>query len=304
MIFIVYSQLNRAMLRISGARFGLLFTQIAVGALFAASACHATLIYGLRSDAGDTQSIVSFLASNPAVIQTAHTISGLPVGERLSGLTFNPDDGTLYSLAGFPLNGRLLRVNPFNGVVTEIGNFGSVFTGVLGGTTANIAIFPVGAGGRIRTFGNIVTAGVFSAQTNVLINRLTGIASRAVNDLSYVSGDTYFGIVPQLSAHAFTNPHGDALVSTLYGIDTGRQTLVRIGDVSQSGEGSINGGGLTTVYGNRTAYEHALHYRRERRRLLARWIHQALSHQPQHWRRKLPWHGRASLNVHFRNRHS
>ncbi len=218
--------------------------QLVVAALFASTPSHATLIYALRSDTCCLQSIVSFLASAPNVLQSEQTIKGTLSSETLVGLAFDPDSGVHYSIAmRNDGSSRLVSANPNNGAVAPIGslefpaavNFGD-----------NIAVFPTNTG-RIRMLTDIRLGNVVTGQMNLLTNRNTGLASRAVNDLAYVSGDLFFGEVPHIKAHAFTNPHGDALVSTLYGIDTERDTLVRIGDVSQSSEGSINGGGLTTI---------------------------------------------------------
>jgi hypothetical protein len=215
-----------------------------LGLLLTPTLSQAVIIYGLRIvESPLTQSLVTFRPESPGTFLSERTISGLNAGERAKGLTFNPDNGLLYSIGQTASSRRLLTLNPDTGIVTTLGTSGPEF---LFGET--IALFP-GDTGRIRAFNPIIEGDFITGQRNLLINRLTGVTTIASGNLEYVAGDTAFGAVPNVRALAFSNAHSDALVTTLYGIDFSRNTLVRVGDVNSSGEGSINGGDVRTIGG-------------------------------------------------------
>jgi hypothetical protein len=71
-----------------------------LGLLLTPTLSQAVIIYGLRTvESPLTQSLVTFRPESPGTFLSERTISGLNAGERAKGLTFNPDNGLLYSIA-------------------------------------------------------------------------------------------------------------------------------------------------------------------------------------------------------------
>ncbi len=63
--------------------------------------------------------------------------------------------------------------------------------------------------------------------------------------MAYVAGDPSFGANPNVVHAAYTNSQSSATVTTLFGIDSAADNLVRVGGVD--GTPSPNLGGLTTI---------------------------------------------------------
>jgi hypothetical protein len=171
-----------------------------------AASAHAQLVYGLT----DTQSLVTFDAANPGMIQSGSFLSGLASGERAIGIDFRPATGELFALGS---QNNLYTVNPGTGAATRVG---SGFADGLNGSSFGFDFNPTID--RIRV--------VSDADQNLVLNPITG-GSTLVTDLFYRAGDINEGMDPNVVGSAYTNSVAGATTTQLYGIDTGLDILVR-----------------------------------------------------------------------------
>ncbi|OAB63311.1 hypothetical protein AY599_21175 [Leptolyngbya valderiana BDU 20041] len=177
-----------------------------VAAAGLAAPAHAQLVYGLT----DTQSLVTFDASNPGTIQGGSFLSGLASGERAIGIDFRPATGELFALGS---QNNLYTINPGTGQASRVGSgFGDRLDGSSFGFDFNPTI------DRIRV--------VSDADQNLVLNPITG-GSTMVTDLFYRAGDINEGVDPNVVGSAYTNSVAGATTTQLYGIDTGLDVLVR-----------------------------------------------------------------------------
>lgn len=181
----------------------LMFTLVAAG--LSASA-HAQLVYGLT----DTQSLVTFDASNPGMIQSGAFLSGLASGERAIGIDFRPATGELFALGS---QNNLYTIDRHTGAASRVG---SGFSDRLNGSSFGFDFNPTID--RIRV--------VSDANQNLVLNPITG-GSTMATDLFYRAGDINEGMDPNVVGSAYTNSFPGATTSQLYGIDTGLDVLVR-----------------------------------------------------------------------------
>ena len=197
------------------------------------------LIYAWDIEPGGEQALVSFDASAPGTYITRVVLSGLDTDddEYIGGMDFRPADGMLYAVAtkGFSpfLRDRLVTININTGVVTSVhptNSFPSIIDPFLG-----IDFDPIAD--RLRNVG--------SSRSNRRLNPNDG--TLVVNDaaLAYVAGDPNAGMTPDVVHTAYTMSTTGPQVTTLYGIDSATNSLVRIG--GPDGDPSPNTGQLTTI---------------------------------------------------------
>ncbi len=165
-------------------------------------------------------------------------IPGLQAGEFLLGIDFRPVatnsaaaafNGVLYGLGN---SNRLYTINTTTGAATQVGAAGN-FT--LSGAAFGVDFNPVPD--RLRV--------VSQADQNIRLNPNDGTLAGTDTALAYAAGDPGFGVNPNVVGAAYTNNFGGATVTTLFGIDSGRDVLVRQGGIN--GAPSPNGGALTTI---------------------------------------------------------
>lgn len=171
-----------------------------------AASAHAQTVYGLT----DSQSLVTFDASTPGVIDGGVFLSGFASGERAIGIDFRPATGELFALGS---QNNLYTINPSTGVASRVG---SGFSDRLSGSSFGFDFNPTID--RIRV--------VSDADQNIVLNPITG-GSTLVTDLFYRAGDVNEGADPNVVGSAYTNSFPGATTSQLYGIDTGLDILVR-----------------------------------------------------------------------------
>lgn len=184
--------------------------------------------------------LISFRASDPGQLLTSVPIGQLTVGETVSSIDFRPATGELFAVTS---TNRVLRINPVTGQ--------AIVVGVALDPTAFAAGSPVGLDfnptvDRLRI--------VNGNGDNVRYNPVTSTAvTPADTDLAYLATDPNFGAIPVVSASAYNrNDNDPTTATTLFGIDTTLNLLVRQGAVDGaaadvSGGGSPNGGALTTL---------------------------------------------------------
>lgn len=202
--------------KLIGAR-GLL---AAAGLVSMTSAANADVAYGVTQQ----QRLIRFDTATPGTIDLGVAISGLASNESIQGIDFRPNQGLLYGLGS---QNNLYTINITSGAAT----FVSALSIPLDGASFGFDFNPTGPVGlRIVSntdknyrIGNPAMGGVVTQDT----------------DLAYIAGDSGFGVNPNITHVAYTNSFPGATSTTLYGIDAGRDVLVRFA--------SPNAGTLQTV---------------------------------------------------------
>jgi 3D (Asp-Asp-Asp) domain-containing protein len=174
--------------------------------------------------------LLSFNPATPSLLLGSVPISGLEAGEELVGIDFRPSTGTLIGLGD---TSRVYEVDTTTGVATEINVL--PFTPALAGTDFGMDFNPVPD--RLRV--------VSDTGQNLRLNPNTGDVANDVV-LTYAAGDTNAGLAPAIVASAYTSNFAGAGSTTLYGIDAGRDELVRQGSPGGSPQ-SPNSGVLFTL---------------------------------------------------------
>lgn len=172
-----------------------------------------------------------FKSNTPAVIDATVNITGLQVGETLIGIDFRPETGGLY---GIGTTGRLYVIDFATGAAAQIGN--GVFAQPLLGTSFGTDFNPLID--RLRI--------VSDADQNLRVNPNNGTITGVDTNLSYVAGDPFAAVDPAIVAAAYRlHDVGGVASTTLYGIDSFTNSLVRIGGLA--GTPSPNLGQLSTI---------------------------------------------------------
>jgi subtilisin-like proprotein convertase family protein len=164
---------------------------------------------------------IRFLATHdPGVIQQALAISGLAAGEQLTAVAWRESLGELYAISD---HSRLYRLDLASGAAIAVG---PGFTALRGWWYGLDWIPSVDRLRIVDELGN-----------NVRINPVSGATSGTDAPLRYAPTDRFWWATPEVVALAYA---GDAL----FGIESNRDTLVRIG------AGGDPGNGLVTTLGD------------------------------------------------------
>ncbi len=184
--------------------------------------------------------LVSFVATNPGVLLTDGTLSGLQANELILGIDFRPSDGQLYALSKVAINSRLLRINVSTLAVTQVATVARTFSET---DFFGISFTPDGSVLRV----------VSTASENLIVNADTGVVTTHTG-LGYPTGPD-FGTVNNTVHIAYTNRVPGALATTLYGIDRINDRLTQIGGLGTgltsaatgvlSNIGPLNAGNVT-----------------------------------------------------------
>jgi Ca2+-binding RTX toxin-like protein len=158
----------------------------------------------------DGNQLVQFDSANPSAPSAPVPITGLPAGESIVGIDFRPAGGQLY---GVGQSNRLYTINPTTGGATPVGSQGA-FT--LSGNAFGITFDPVSD--RIRV--------VSDADQNQSLNPNDGTPA-AGGALAFEAGDSNAGQNPAVVGSAHTNSVAGASSTTLFGIDSNLDILVR-----------------------------------------------------------------------------
>lgn len=169
--------------------------------------------------------LVSFVpnAAGVGTVTTIGAISGLAAGDSIVGIDFRPANGTLYGLGS---QSRLYTIDTTTAVATQVGG---VFSTLLSGTAFGFDFNPVPD--RIRV--------VSDADQNLRLNP---------DDGTVAGVDTPITPAGDIVAAAYTSNFAGATSTTLFGIDTTSNLLVRIGSIGGSPE-SPNTGAVQPVGG-------------------------------------------------------
>jgi len=187
--------------------------------------------------------LVSFMRGSPAKLCTSNAVSGLPSGTSLLGITTRPatgglvalgGDGSLYSLT---TAGAATAICP---LVADPADATAPFSGLdtAATTTYGIGFNPVPD--RLRV--------VSSTGTSLRINTTPNSAGACL-----VTTDTNLNgtQTPSVTAVGYTNTVPAAGTTTLYGLDTGTDSLIRVGANPGNGiagdPGNPNSGVVTSI---------------------------------------------------------
>ncbi len=177
-----------------------------------------------------SNTLVSFNSLTPGTILSTAPISGLSAGENVVGIDFRPASGQLFAVTSAS---RVYTINTLNGAATPAG---PVFTPALSGTAFGVDFNPVPD--RIRV--------VSDADQSLRLNPATGAVAGTDTNLTYAVGDTNASANPNVVAVAYTNNVAGAPTTTLFGIDSNLDILVRQGSPGGTPV-SPNAGTLTTI---------------------------------------------------------
>jgi hypothetical protein len=211
---------------------GLACAAVLAGSALFAPRASAALIYAID----DQNNLFTFDNTTPGNIITGNFVTGLKPNEHLINIDFRPSNGVLYGIgSSFQVYTINTTLGPTFGAATAVGaGFGSV-PGNSYGMDFNPAV------DKIRFYSD--------NDNNTRIDPVTGLNIGPDTNLAYKAGDPNAGKNPSVVGAAYTNNTNPApATTTLFGIDSNTDTLVRVGGVDGGApEGSPNGGLLTTI---------------------------------------------------------
>lgn len=184
-----------------------------------AQAAPADTIYGVTS----TNQLVSFRSTAPGTLTSSVSITN--VEGNVLAIDFAPSTGQLYAVT---TASKLYAINPANGRGTQMG-LNTFADPVVWGSAAAIDMQPVVD--RLR---------VISGTNSMRVNQYTGASIGTDTSLSLT------GSPAPLADVAYANSVAGATTTTLFGIDTANDVLVRVGGVDANPSPNT---GVETVIG-------------------------------------------------------
>lgn len=182
--------------------------------------------------------LVRFDTALPGTITSTKPITGM-TGHVLA-VDVRPQNGELFVVTDA---NRLYRLDPTTGAAVQVGT-GPFTPGVVGtdvgadfSPTADSLRVVSDMGGNFRL--DPSTGKVIDADASTGGTQLDTV-------LLFAPGDVHFGTAPHVVGLAYTNSTAGATQTTAYGIDSGLDALVRLGDVNGD-ESTRNSGLLHTV---------------------------------------------------------
>jgi hypothetical protein len=180
--------------------------------------------------------LISFDASAPDTLLSDIAMTGInrDADEYLTSIDFRPSDGKLYGVLtkGFPGRDKVVSIDIATGAVTPVHPSNTYATAL--DLFSALDFDPVAD--QLRSNSDV--------DQNRRLNPGNGTIAATDTALRYAAGDVNFGVNPNIVHNGYTMDT-PAVTTTLYGIDTNANTLVRIGGLN--GTPSPNGGELTTV---------------------------------------------------------
>ncbi|HKC84598.1 MAG TPA: DUF4394 domain-containing protein [Blastocatellia bacterium] len=185
------------------------------------------IVYALTAN----NNLISFSATEPGTILNTVAITGLGQSETLVGIDFRPRNKQLYGVSSAS---RIYTINISTGAAAAVGT--AAFTPALNGTAFGVDFNPVPDRFRVTS----------DADQNLRLNQNDGTVAATDTTLTYPTGDANAGANPNLVGVGYTNDFDGATSTTLYGIDSNLDILVRQGSVGGAPD-SPNNGRLTTI---------------------------------------------------------
>lgn len=165
----------------------------------------------------DENVLVQFNSDSPGALASAVPLRGLAANEQAVGLDVRPSNDHVYVTTN---QSRTLQVDPTTGELRPVfGPFGPALAGTAFGMDFNPQADALRLVSDTDQNLRITAANVTNADTN----------------LAYAAGDPGAGTNPAVTAVAYSNNVPSAPSTTLYGIDTARDALVRV-DPASSGQ--------------------------------------------------------------------
>ena len=188
------------------------------------------LIYALTSNGN----LVSFDANAPGIIRRLVTVTGIAMGQVLSGMDFRPATAELFGIGYNATTGeaRLYTIDVTTGVATAVG----ATTIALRPNMGKISMDFNPTVDRIRVTG--------SDNSNYRLHPVTGVIAATDLNLGFASGDVNAGINPSVGAGAYTNSFGGATATTLYNYDDSLNVLTT---QIPPNNGTLNTVGITSI---------------------------------------------------------
>ncbi len=174
--------------------------------------------------------LVSFNSLTPGTILSTVPITGLGAGETVTGMDFRPASGQLFAVSSAS---RVYTINTLTGAATPAG---PAFTPALSGTAFGVDFNPVPD--RIRL--------VSDADQNLRLNPNNGALAGTDTNITFANGDPNASGNPNVVAVAYTNNVAGTPSTTLFGIDSNLDILVRQGSPGGAPV-SPNAGTLFTI---------------------------------------------------------
>lgn len=171
-----------------------------------AGASAADTIYGVT----DGNRLIRFTSEAPGAASDNIAIQGLAADERVVGLDVRASDDNLFAVTSA---NRAVQIDPVTGETRAA--FGP-FTPPLAGASFGVDFNPQADALRITS----------DADQNLRVTSNNN--SVADGNLAYAPGDAGAGTNPSVGAVAYTNNTPNASSTTLFGIDSARDALVRI----------------------------------------------------------------------------
>ena len=198
----------------------------------------ATNAYVLTDSAPEPYEILGLNTAQPTVINSRVSVHGLlDIQETLEGIDVRPSNGIIYGLSKKPgaMQGlfRLYVINPKTGLAVR---FLTEDLDGLEGSSFGLDFDPVRD--KLRITGD---------NRSLLVDPDTGALAVPATSLVYKDGDRAFGYDPAVAGLGHTNSQagGNPATTTVYGLDSIQETLVRIGEVDDTT--SADTGLLTTI---------------------------------------------------------
>lgn len=211
----------------------------AASSSFAAEALEARIAPATLVGLTNKDVLVLFDTAAPNQILSAAKITGLATGENVIGIDARPANGLIYGLTN--LN-TVYTLNPFTGAATQVGTGPAGFSP--SGKAADIDFNPTVD--RIRAVTDADLNYRLNPNTGALVDGDPGAPGTQPDiALAYTAGDVNEGKNPSISSVAYDRNFQGATLTTLFGIDSSRNALVRIGGVD--GTPSPNAGLVSTV---------------------------------------------------------
>lgn len=169
------------------------------------------LTYGLTSNGN----LVSFDSGLPGIIRKIVTVSGVTMGQVLSGLDFRPATGELYAIGYNATSGeaRLYTLDVNTGVATAIGTDPVTLKANMGKITMDFNPTV----DRIRVTG--------SDNSNYRLHPMTGAIAATDMNLGFAATDVNAGLNPSVGTGAYTNSFAGSTATTLYNYDDSLNVL-------------------------------------------------------------------------------
>jgi hypothetical protein len=175
--------------------------------------------------------LLNFNPGTPSIINSTRNITGLAQGENIVGIDFRPANGQLYALSSAS---RIYIIDPSSGRVAPVG--AAALTTAVNGASFGFDFNPVPD--RIRVVSN--------ADQDLRLNPNNAAVAGVDGTLAYAATDPNAGQDPNIVGSAYTNNFSGTTSTTLYEIDSARDTLVTQGSVGGAPI-SPNTGQLFTV---------------------------------------------------------